>query len=46
VGVLLRFGKEGHKFDPDAIQQHAALFDKSIFMSKVKDFLNRTIGYA
>jgi len=45
VDVLLRFEREGHKWDSAAIQRHAAGFDKSIFMRNVKDFLNRTIGH-
>ena len=42
--VLLRFEKGRHSFDSSAIQQHAALFDKAIFMGDMKAFLNRTIG--
>lgn len=42
--VLLRFEKEGHKFDPVAIQKRAAQFDRSIFMRETKAFLEQTIG--
>jgi len=44
VKALLRFEKEAHKFDSSVIQQYAAKFDKIIFMEKIKDFLNRTVG--
>jgi len=44
IETLLRFEKEGNKFDPSVIQRHVAQFDKSVFMAKVNDFLSRTVG--
>ena len=42
--TLLRFEGKTHKFDPLVIQKHAAQFDKPVFIAKIKDFFNRTIG--
>ena len=42
--TLLRFEAGEHKFDSSIIRQHVAKFDKPIFMGKVKDFFNRTVG--
>jgi len=47
IKALDRFEGEANKFDPSVIRQHAARFDKSIFMKKIRDFLGRTVtGYA
>ncbi|MEI6863496.1 MAG: glycosyltransferase [Candidatus Omnitrophota bacterium] len=42
--VLIRLERGAYKFDSSAIRQHAAKFDKSVFMGKMKDFFNRTVG--
>jgi len=44
--ALRGFEKEGHSFDSLAIQEHAAQFDKPVFMGKMKEFLHWTTGYA
>ena len=44
IETLLRFEKESNKFDPSVIQQHVAQFDKSVFMTKTRDFLSKTVG--
>jgi glycosyltransferase involved in cell wall biosynthesis len=47
IESLVKFENGTNMYDPRAIKRHASRFDKSVFMSNIKDFLYRTVkGYA